>query len=114
MQRWNRENIPNYREIYLRVPIAELRDRDSKGIYAGPSAAMHATLLALTCRRKLPEAPDLVLDNYGALDVAAAVDRIGLPGYPAPARQPWGENCGAGCVLPVVRSSSSMATRSVL
>ena len=21
VQRWNRENIPNYREIYLRVPI---------------------------------------------------------------------------------------------
>jgi hypothetical protein len=32
--------------------------------------------LAWTCRRRLPEAPDLVLENYGALDVATAVDRI--------------------------------------
>src|SRR3984885_4036162 len=34
VQRWNRENIPGYREIYLRVPLHELRRRDSKGIYA--------------------------------------------------------------------------------
>jgi adenylylsulfate kinase len=32
VQRWNRKNIPGYREIYLRVPIDELRRRDSKGI----------------------------------------------------------------------------------
>jgi adenylylsulfate kinase-like enzyme len=38
VQRWNRENIPGYREIYLRVPIDELRRRDSKGIYARGSA----------------------------------------------------------------------------
>ena len=38
VQRWNRENIPGYREIYLRVPIDELRRRDSKGIYAAGSA----------------------------------------------------------------------------
>src|SRR5580700_6872652 len=35
VQRWNRENIPGYCEIYLRVPIEELRRRDSKGLYAG-------------------------------------------------------------------------------
>src|ERR1700733_6943273 len=34
VQRWNRENIPGYREIYLRVPLHELRSRNSKGIYA--------------------------------------------------------------------------------
>src|SRR6202167_6113461 len=34
VQRWNRENIPGYRQIYLRVPLDELRRRDSKGIYA--------------------------------------------------------------------------------
>src|SRR5208282_1010156 len=34
VQRWNRENIPGYREIYLRVPMDELQRRDAKGIYA--------------------------------------------------------------------------------
>src|ERR1700675_1668824 len=34
VQRWNRKNITGYREIYLRVPMDELRRRDTKGIYA--------------------------------------------------------------------------------
>ena len=30
---WNRQNIPNYFEVYLKVPLKELRDRDPKNIY---------------------------------------------------------------------------------
>ncbi len=30
---WNRLNLPGYFEVYLKVPIAELRRRDPKGIY---------------------------------------------------------------------------------
>ena len=76
VQRWNRENIPGYREIYLRVPIDELRRRDSKGIYAGAQRGDARDVVGLDVPAEVPEAPDLVLDNYGALDVATAVDRI--------------------------------------
>ena len=76
VQRWNRENIPGYREIYLRVPMDELRRRDSKGIYAGAQRGDARDVVGLDVPAEAPEAPDLVLDNYGALDVAAAVDRI--------------------------------------
>jgi adenylylsulfate kinase-like enzyme/phosphohistidine swiveling domain-containing protein len=75
-QRWNRENIPGYREIYLRVPINELRRRDSKGIYEGAQRGDARDVVGLDVPAEAPEAPDLVLDNYGALDVATAVDRI--------------------------------------
>ena len=30
---WNRANLPGYFEVYLKVPIEELRRRDPKGIY---------------------------------------------------------------------------------
>lgn len=30
---WNRENLPNYVEVYLKVPLSELKRRDAKGIY---------------------------------------------------------------------------------
>ena len=30
---WNRENLPNYFEVYLKVPLEELRHRDPKYIY---------------------------------------------------------------------------------
>jgi len=76
VQRWNRKNIPGYHEIYLRVPIDELRCRDSKGIYAAAERGDACDVVGLDVPAEAPEAPDLVLDNYGALDVAAAVDRI--------------------------------------
>ncbi|MGA3239225.1 MAG: adenylyl-sulfate kinase [Bryobacteraceae bacterium] len=76
VQRWNRQNIPGYREIYLRVPLDELRRRDSKGIYAGAQRGDARDVVGLDVPAEAPEAPDLVLDNYGALDVATAVERI--------------------------------------
>jgi adenylylsulfate kinase-like enzyme/phosphohistidine swiveling domain-containing protein len=76
VQRWNRENIPGYREIYLRVPIDELRRRDSKGIYARSHGGDTRDVVGLDLPAETPEAPDLILDNYGTLDVATAVDRI--------------------------------------
>ena len=76
VQRWNRENIPRYREIYLQVPIDELRRRDSKGIYAGVQRGDACDVVGLDVPAEAPEAPDLILDNYGGLDVATAVDRI--------------------------------------
>ena len=76
VQRWNRENIPGYREIYLRVPIEELRRRDGKGIYAKSEGAEARDVVGIDVPAEVPQAPDLVLDNYGKLDVATAVDRI--------------------------------------
>jgi adenylylsulfate kinase-like enzyme/phosphohistidine swiveling domain-containing protein len=76
VQRWNRENIPAYREIYLRVPIDELRRRDSKGIYAESERTETCEVVGIDVPAEPPEAPDLVLDNYGGLGVGTAVDRI--------------------------------------
>jgi len=76
VQRWSRENIPGYREIYLRVPIEELRRRDGKGIYAGAQRGEMRDVVGLDVPAETPEAPDLILDNYGPLDVAGAVERI--------------------------------------
>src|ERR1700678_1598387 len=76
VQRWNRENIPAYHEIYLRVPIEELKRRDSKGIYRKAERGDASDVVGLDLPAEIPEAPDVVLDNYGALDVATAVDQI--------------------------------------
>jgi len=76
VQRWNRENIPGYREIYLRVPLDELRRRDSKGIYASVQSGQARDVVGIDVPAEAPEAPDLVLDNHGTLDVPTAVDRI--------------------------------------
>ncbi len=36
---WNRENIEKYVEIFLDVPIDELRKRDVKGVYDGETSS---------------------------------------------------------------------------
>jgi adenylylsulfate kinase-like enzyme/phosphohistidine swiveling domain-containing protein len=76
VQRWSRQHIPGYREIYLAVPLDELRRRDSKGIYAAAHRGDGRDVVGLDIPAELPEAPDLVLDNYGTLDSAGAVERI--------------------------------------
>jgi glutamine kinase len=75
VQRWNRQNIPGYREIYLRVPIDELRRRDGKGIYGAADSGAR-DIVGLDICAEVPEAPDLILDNYGQLDIPTAVERI--------------------------------------
>jgi glutamine kinase len=76
VQRWNRENIPGYCEIYLRVPLEELHRRDTKGIYAGAQRGDTHDVVGIDVPAETPEAPDLIIDNYGTLDVATAVDCI--------------------------------------
>jgi glutamine kinase len=76
VQRWNREQIVGYREIFLRVPMDELTRRDSKGIYAAAGRGEISDVVGLDLPAELPLAPDLVLDNFGDLEINAAVDRI--------------------------------------
>src|ERR1700690_3946846 len=76
VHRWNRENIPGYCEIYLRVPMDELQRRDSKGIYAASNGGDLRDVVGLDVPAELPEAPDLTLDNFGTLDSSAALERI--------------------------------------
>jgi glutamine kinase len=76
VQRWNRQNIPGYREIYLRVPLDELRRRDSKGIYTAAQRGTSRDVVGLDVPAEAPVAPDLCLDNYGPLDVTSAVEHV--------------------------------------
>ena len=76
VQRWNRANIPGYCEIFLRVPLEELRRRDRKGIYAAAAERATPHVVGLDLPAELPEAPDLVLENFGTLDAGAALERI--------------------------------------
>ena len=76
VQQWNRAHIPGYFEIYLRVPMAEIERRDPKGIYACARRGKAANVVGIDIAVEEPEAPDVVLENYGALDADAAVDLI--------------------------------------
>src|ERR1700689_938247 len=76
VQRWNRENIPRYHEIFVRVPLEELRRRDTKGVYSPSSDGQAANIVGVDIPAETPEAPDLILDNDSSLKPEEAVRRI--------------------------------------
>ena len=86
-ERFNRQNIGNYREIYVRVSMEVLTQRNQKGLYStsmemsqkqnpkglnkgdGQVAGIHVDI-------EEPKNPDMVLDNEGNSDLSELVDDI--------------------------------------
>ncbi|MBF97342.1 MAG: adenylyl-sulfate kinase [Pelagibacterales bacterium] len=55
---WNRQNISNYFEVFLDVPMAELRRRDTKGIYRAFSNNGNGNIVGLDLKFDKPVSPD--------------------------------------------------------
>ena len=69
VQSWNRANIENYFEIYLRVPYEELRRRDPKGIYRRFDAGEISNVAGLDFSVDEPGAPNFLVDFDQKLNV---------------------------------------------
>lgn len=59
---WNRTNLPGYFEVYLKVPMAELRRRDPKNIYRRFDAGELSNVAGLDLIVDEPEAADWVAE----------------------------------------------------
>jgi len=59
---WNRENITNYFEVYLKVPLYELRRRDPKFIYQRYENGELINVAGLDLSVDPPQTPHLTLD----------------------------------------------------
>lgn len=58
---WNRANLPGYFEVYLKVPVEELRRRDPKGIYRRFDAGELTHVAGLDLPIDEPEAADWIV-----------------------------------------------------
>ncbi len=58
---WNRENLPNYYEVFLDVPLSVLKDRDSKGLYERFSKGEIRNVAGLDFEVDFPSNPDFVV-----------------------------------------------------
>ena len=77
VRRWNRENIPNYKEIYIRVKKETLIRRNQKGLYTSGS-----NVVGVDLPFDEPKSPDLILQNDGdrtPLELVEEVERIFYP-----------------------------------
>ncbi len=63
---WNRENIRNYVEIYLRVPLEVLSERDQKGLYSQAGAGAIDNVIGADSAFEEPLTPDLMIENDGS------------------------------------------------
>jgi adenylylsulfate kinase-like enzyme len=59
---WNRMYLPGYFEVYLKVPVQELRYRDPKGIYRRFDMGELSNVAGLDLSIDEPEAADLILE----------------------------------------------------
>lgn len=62
---WNRENIPEYIEIYVKVSMETLQRRDQKGLYSGVTEENQKDVVGIHMEFEEPKCPDLILDNDG-------------------------------------------------
>jgi len=56
---WNRAHMPGYVEIYLEVPLAELKRRDPKRIYERATLGELANVAGVDVEVDEPQAPDV-------------------------------------------------------
>lgn len=73
---WNRAYLPGYFEIYLKVPLVELRRRDPKGIYRrfDNGELMHVAGLDLPIDE--PETADWVIEFQSERPVATLAENL--------------------------------------
>lgn len=62
---WNRENICNYKEIYVKVSMDTLCARDQKGLYSGDTQEKQKEVAGIHMEIEEPKSPDLILYNDG-------------------------------------------------
>lgn len=76
VRRWNRENISNYFEIYLKVPLGVLIQRNQKNIYSDQKKGVMNNVAGLDVEIEEPKNPDLILKNDGSISIDECIQAI--------------------------------------
>lgn len=73
---WNRANIPGYFEVYLKVPLEELRRRDPKGIYRRFDSGDISEVAGLDVPIDEPLSADITIDHIPSQSTEQIADMI--------------------------------------
>lgn len=76
VHRWNRINLPNYYETYLKVPLDELRRRDPKGIYRRFDTGELKHVAGLDLAIDEPVDADWVVEHDAGIGIESLADRL--------------------------------------
>ena len=75
-QAWNRTHITHYIEIFLQVPLTELKRRDTKAIYAKHTAGEISNVVGIDIPAEFPKQPDILIDFNDGLSINETVNQI--------------------------------------
>ena len=76
-RRWNRENIPDYSEVYLKASMQTLLRRDIKNLYAKAARGEIVNVVGVDIPFPEPENPELVIENdVDRIEFKELTDRI--------------------------------------
>jgi len=76
-RRWNRENIPDYSEVYIKASMQTLLRRDIKNLYARAARGEIVNVVGVDIPFPEPENPELVIENdLDRLEFKDLTDRI--------------------------------------
>lgn len=76
VHKWNRENLPGYCEIFLDVPLDELKRRDTKGIYERFERNEIKNVAGIDLQVDFPKNPDVVLHFSASMDQNTMFDDL--------------------------------------
>lgn len=62
VRNWNRESIPNYKEVYLKAPIKLLIERDQKQLYSRALNGEINNVMGVDVPIEEPTNPDLIIN----------------------------------------------------
>ena len=77
VRQWNRENIVNYKEIYIKVRPETLQQRNQKGLYSSDDKVVGVSLPF-----DEPQTSNIVIENDGQEQPEAIVERLERELYP--------------------------------
>jgi adenylylsulfate kinase len=68
VREWNRANIKNYKEIYIKVPMEILYKRDQKGLYSGAKEGKIKNVIGVDLPFEEPTNPDYIIFNDDSVE----------------------------------------------
>lgn len=66
---WNRKNINNYVEIYLKVPINTIISRDKKQLFSNAKKKGKKNVVGIDIKIEEPKSPDIILNNLEKVSI---------------------------------------------
>lgn len=76
VREWNRNNINNYMEVYIKVSIDILKKRNQKKLYSEVAKGSEEEVVGINQKMEEPITPDLVINNNGEYSLDFLVDKI--------------------------------------